>query len=314
MRVVFCGSGQFAIPSLRAIADSEHEIVGVLTQPARPRGRGGMLARTPVGELARRMRLNLIETAAINAPESVERIAALSPEVLCVVDFGQMVRAAVRATAPVSTFNLHGSLLPQLRGAAPINWALIRGYQTTGVTTFELADKMDAGPMYLQKSLEIGATDTAEQLRRRLAELGSRVVCETLELLAAGQARPIPQDEARVTMAPRLTKADGLIQWSREVLDVHNLIRGCWPWPAGRAVYPRDDGKETVVSIALSEVASAAGRAVPGTVDEEYLVATGSGRLRIVQIQPAGGRLMAWRDFVNGYRVRPGCVFTSLQE
>jgi methionyl-tRNA formyltransferase len=314
MRVVFCGSGQFAIPSLRAIADSGHELVGVLTQPARPRGRGGKLTSTPVGELAARMRLNLIETEAINAPESIETINALSPEVICVVDFGQMIRAAVRKTASVSTFNLHGSLLPHLRGAAPINWALIRGYRTTGVSTFEVADKLDAGAIYLQESLAVGEAETAEQLRRRLADLGGRAVCQTLEMLATGQAAAIGQDESRVTLAPRLTKADGLIQWDREAMDIHNLIRGCWPWPAGRAVYRRDDGRETVVSIALSEVAQAAGRSVPGTVDEEYLVAAGSGRIGILQIKPAGGRLMAWRDFVNGYRVCPGSRFVSLRE
>jgi len=234
MRVVFCGSGTFAVPTLRAILDSTHEVTGVVTQPPRRAGRGGGMRPTPAAELARGAGLALLEPPDVNDEAAVAAVREMRPDAICVAEFGQMLRPAVRGTAPLGAFNVHASLLPELRGAAPVNWAIIRGYAATGVTTFSLVDRMDAGPIYMRKQTPVQPGETAEQLRKRLAELGAEAACETLGLLADGRAQPVEQDGARATLAPRLVKADGLIDWSAPAEVVANRIHGTWPWPGGR--------------------------------------------------------------------------------
>jgi methionyl-tRNA formyltransferase len=308
MRVVFCGSGVFAVPSLRAVGSSAHELAGVVTQPARRAGRGGKMRPTPVDEAARAAGMDVLECPNINAPSAVEWIQDKRPDVLCVADFGQMVRSAAREAARVDAFNLHGSLLPELRGAAPVNWAIIRGHTRTGVTTFSLVDKLDAGATYLQAATDISPDETAEELRQRLAEIGAEVVCRTIDLLAEGNAKPTAQDESAVTLAPQLTKGDGIIDWAAPAEVVRNLIHGTWPWPGAQAVYHRQDGYRTQVAIARAAVEDGTAD-VPGKIDADLCVGTGECRLRIRQIRPAGKRLMEWRDFVNGFRPQPGDCF-----
>ena len=306
MKLVFCGSGSFACPSLRAVVQAGHEVAGVVTQPARPAGRGGHVRPTPLAEQARQLGLKVMEFPSINAPDSVAAIGALSPAVLCVVDFGQLVRQEVRDLAPLGAFNLHGSLLPELRGAAPVNWAIIRGYTRTGVTTFSLVDRMDAGPIYLQEALDIDPRETAEELRQRLAQVGAGAVCRTLELLAGGAAAPQPQDDARVSLAPKLKKSDGYLDFAGDAASLRNRIRGAWPWPGGQCVFHHRSGKQTALTLACAAVSELDSPLTPGALDAQGLVATGRGRLGIEQLKPAGGRLMSWRDFVNGYRAGEG--------
>ena len=305
MRVLFCGSGTFAVPVLQAILATDHEVANIVTQPPRPAGRGGKLRPTPVAEFAAASGLAAEPCENVNAPQAAERVAQLAPDVICVVDFGQFISQRVCGLAAYGAFNLHGSLLPELRGAAPVNWAIIRGYRRTGVTTFSLVDRMDAGDVYLREALEIDPRETAEELRARLAELGAETVCRTLGMLAAGWASGEPQDEACATYAPRLTKADGRLDFSATAETVRSLIHGCWPWPGGQAVFRKAGGKDTPVILARASVTPGpAGE--PGVLDEQLHVVTGDGRLAIEQIKPAGKRLMAWKDFVNGYRVSPG--------
>ena len=184
MRVVFCGSGEFALPSLHACCQSGHEILAVITQPARRAGRGGTLRPTPVALAGGELDLPVIECADINAADMVARLKEMRADAMIVVDFGQMIRLDARQSARLDVFNLHASLLPELRGAAPVNWAIMRGYRTTGVTTFSLVDKMDAGDIYLQLSTDIDPHETAQELKTRLAKLGSHAVVKTLEMLA----------------------------------------------------------------------------------------------------------------------------------
>lgn len=309
MRLIFCGSGAFAIASLTAAQRAGHQVLRVITQPPKPSGRGGKVHVTPLADAARAAGLTVTEIQNINAPESVELIRADKPDVIVVADFGQMVRAAVRESAPLGAFNLHGSLLPELRGAAPVAWAIIRGYATTGVTTFSLVDKMDAGPIFLQAATDIRPTETAEELRLRLSEIGADLVCKTIDLLAAGQAHGQAQDESKATLAPRLKKSDAVIDWTADALAVRNRIHGVWPWPAGHAVFVRKDGHAVPVLIARAAAETGDSGLPAGTLDKDLLVATGRGRLRILEIQPAGKRLMAWRDFVNGQRTGPGDKF-----
>ena len=171
MRLILCGSGDFGVPTLQAILAARHEVVALVTQPARPAGRGGHLRHTPLSQAATVAGLRVLEIEKINRPESVAAIAELKPEVIVVVAFGQMIRAQVRGLAPLGAFNLHASLLPELRGAAPINWAVIRGYKRTGVTTFSLVDALDAGPMYVQAGMDISVEETVEDLKPLLAAI-----------------------------------------------------------------------------------------------------------------------------------------------
>jgi methionyl-tRNA formyltransferase len=274
MRVVFCGSGNFAAPSFRAIVDGAHELVGVLTQPPRPAGRGAKLRATPIAGAAAELSIDATECRNINSDE-------------------------------------HGSLLPALRGAAPVNWAIIRGHSVTGVTTFSLVDELDAGAVIAQEQTDIHPGETAEELKARLADMGSGLMSRTLDLLAAGRAERTEQDHSLATLAPMMKKSDGVIDWSADAESVNHLVHGAWPWPGGQAVFKRSDGKEYAVVIARAEVAPGPVTGAPGTVDDELCVAAGQGRVRILELKPAGKRLMAFRDFANGYRVARGDSFLT---
>jgi methionyl-tRNA formyltransferase len=305
MRVVFFGSGAFAVPVVRALASSPHELVQIVTQPARPAGRGGKLRPTPVAQAAGELGREVVECADVNAPEAVADVTALTVDVICVADFGQMVREPMRTAARLGAFNMHGSVLPELRGAAPMNWAIIRGYTQTGVTTFDMVDGMDAGDVYLIRTLGIAPHETLEELKPRMADLGAQVVLETLDGLASGTLAATPQDHSQKTLAPKLTKADGLIDWHSDAVTIRNLIHGTWPWPGGHAILRRSEGKDVEVTIARVAVVDE-GEGTPGVFDDDLLVGTGQGRLRILQVKPAGKRLMDWTDFANGCRVAAG--------
>ena len=306
MRIAYCGSGTFSVPSFQAVLATRHELVEVVTQPARPAWRGGRKRPTAIAQAARDAGLDPYECADINCDEAVARIRSSRPDVLCVVDFGQFIGQAVMDSAPLGAFNLHASLLPKLRGAAPINWAIIRGHRRTGVTTFRIVKAMDAGPIYIQRGTDIGPEESADALKARLAGLGAEVVCETLGLLASGWVEPVEQDHTQATRAPLLKKADGEIDFSADAEAICSLVRGTWPWPGAHTTLHLHDGRDVPVTLAAARPAEGPARAEPGALDEELVLATGAGRVRILQIRPAGKRLMAWRDFVNGYRPRAG--------
>lgn len=311
MRILVCGSGEFAVPSLRAIRAGRHEIVKVITQPARPAGRGGKLRPTPVFEAAGELGLEAREVVSINAPDVVAEVHEARPDVIFVADFGQMIRLPVRQCARLDTINLHASILPALRGAGPIRWAIVRGLAKTGVTTFSLVDKMDAGPVYLSAEIDILPEDTSVELSYKLAQIGADVTLGTLDVIEAGQVKPVPQDESLATLAPKMLKTDGLLDWTRDAVAIRNRIHGAWPWPGGQTSFVRKDGKEFDVTIARAVAEPFASAGETGVLDGELCVAAGSGRLRIVEIQPAGKRLMMWKDFANGYRASAGDRFVT---
>lgn len=312
MRIVFCGSGSFAAPSLQAILNSDHELTGVVTQPPRRAGRGSKLRATLVDDIARAAELQLLETSNINSVESVEAIAKMRPQVICVVEFGQMIRSQVRDLAEFDSFNLHASVLPALRGAAPINWAIVRGHTSTGVTTFSLVDKIDAGDVYLVQRTAIAPDDTTETLRAKLAQIGAGLVCQTLKVIGEGR-KPCPQNEQDATLAPLMKKADGRICWDQPAEVVRNLIHGMWPWPGGQAVY-HHQGRCIPVTIASACVVDGECDRAPGQLAADLSVCTGSGRVKIDRLRPAGKRLMEWRDFVNGFRPQPGDSFGEVTD
>ncbi len=314
MKIVFCGSGVFGLPTLKHLAGGDHEIAGVLTQPPRPAGRGGKVRPTPLNVLADELGLTVTPVASINDPEIVADIEAMDADVMVVVDFGQMVRLPARSAPRLGAYNLHGSALPALRGAAPVNWAVIRGLASTGVTVFSMVDRMDAGNIFANRETPIDPAETAEELQGRLAALGVEAVDETLDKLAAGQTEGDAQDESLVTLAPRLTKADGRIDFAADAVAIRDLIHGTWPWPGGQARYEPVRGKAVEVTIARARAAEETSSAVePGTVLDGLTIAAGTGRLEIVQLKPAGKKLIGWGDFVNGYRVEPGARFVHVQ-
>ncbi|MCE5325988.1 MAG: methionyl-tRNA formyltransferase [Planctomycetaceae bacterium] len=306
MRIVFCGSGSLAVPILSALARAGHTVLEVFTQPPRQSGRGRHVQPTPVAQAAAALGLAMQECAAINAAPTREHLAALAPDVIVVADYGQFIKDPTCATAKHGAFNVHASLLPELRGAAPINWAIIRGFARTGVTTFSLVPKMDAGDIYLQQATDIDPRETAEDLATRLAALGADLACRTLDLLAAGTAIRTAQDESKATLAPPMAKADGVIDWSADAVAIRNRIHGTWPWPGGQTVLRRRDGREQPVIIARAESLDAPPAGEPGTLADDLTISCGRGRLKIRELKPAGKRLMDWPSFVNGAHPTPG--------
>ncbi|MEI7836113.1 MAG: methionyl-tRNA formyltransferase [Planctomycetota bacterium] len=312
MRIVFCGSGGFAVPSLRALAGSRHEVPYVVTQPARPAGRGGKVRPTPVAVAAGELGLTLVECLNINEPQMVETIRSHKPDVIYVADFGQMVRVGARQAAGIGAFNLHGSVLPELRGAAPVNWAIIRRHRQTGVSFFSLVDRMDAGEVYATAHTPVGCDETAEELHDRLADMGAQMGLKVLDELEAGTARGIAQDESKATMAPKLTKEDGRLDFTVSADALAGRINGTCPWPGGQATLASKDGRVTPVTIARAMAQSGGAGLSPGELDPEMMVAAGIGRVQVLEIQPAGKKRMPWKAFLNGHRLAPGDRFVSV--
>ena len=314
MRLVFLASGAFAEPTLRWLHQSEHEVALVITQPARAGGRGRGLTPTPIRALADELKLPTLEADNVNTPEMVGRIQALGAPLGLVIAFGQKLGADVLATFTGGCINLHASLLPKYRGAAPIQWAILRGEGRTGCTVFRIVDRMDAGPILAADATLIHPDETAGELHNRLAIIGAETVQTALRLLIAeNAAKGTPQNEAEVSLAPKLDKSDGQIQFDRPVVQVINHIRGMTPWPGASARFEGTDGRwENVTVTRVRRVGEAARPAIPpGTLDARRFVAVGDGFLEILEIKPSSGRSMTWQDYLNGRRVSPGDRFTQ---
>ena len=231
MRVVFLGSGAFAVPSLEALLDRGHDVAALVTQPDREKGRGRALAATPTKAVAELRGLLVLQPRRIKDPAAIDELRALRPDVQVVVAYGQIVPRAVIDIPPLRTVNVHSSLLPRYRGAAPIHWAVVNGEAETGVTTMLIDEGLDTGPTLLARSTPIGPEETSPELEQRLARIGAEVLLETLDGLAAGTLTASPQDHARATLAPLLKKEDGRIDWSRPAEEIGRRVRGLLPWP-----------------------------------------------------------------------------------
>jgi methionyl-tRNA formyltransferase len=312
MNVILMSSGEFGVPTLRAIAASGHTLLRVITQPARPAGRKGKLRATPIATAAAELGLKVTECPDVNAPEFVAELTNLNADVICVVDFGQIIRAPARESARLEAFNLHGSILPALRGAAPVNRAILDGLTRTGVTTFLLADGVDTGDIYLTADLVMCPAETSGELRARLAELGAPLVIDTLDGLEAGTLEAKPQDHSQATDANKLSRADGFVDFTDTAQAIRRRVHGLWPWPGVHAVFCPQEGKLRDVILARVDVVEGdASGMLPGTLDGELRIATGEGFLQVLELKPAGKALMDWRSFVNGMRPKPGDQFES---
>ncbi|HEV8540238.1 MAG TPA: methionyl-tRNA formyltransferase [Nitrospiraceae bacterium] len=308
MRIVFMGTPEFAVPSLKALLRSDDSVGGVVTQPDRPKGRGGALAAPPIKLLSLQHGLPLLQPAKMKDPAFLDALRAWKPDCIVVTAFGRILPPAILAIPPRGCVNVHASLLPKYRGAGPIQWAIINGERETGITTMLMDEGMDTGPMLLQEATPILPGDTAGSLSARLADIGGRLAVETLRRVKEGTVSPRPQDHAQATMAPLLKKEDGLIDWTMAALAIANRIRGMSPWP-GAYTYAKDD-RLTIWKAAPIEGQGNATK--PGTIVEvkkdAILVAAGTGQLAITEIQPANSRRMNVAQYLPGHPLPLGLV------
>lgn len=306
MKLVFCGTPQFAVPSLERLAASGFDMQLVVTQPDRPKGRGMELTAPPVKQAAQRLKLPVIQPDKIkNNEEFHQQLARLAPEAIIVVGYGRLIPPWMLALPPRGNINVHGSMLPKYRGAAPIQWAIANGESVTGVTTMLLNEGLDTGDILLQRETEILPDDTSLTLAPRLAESGADLLVETLRGLEAGQIRPAPQDHSRATLAPILKKEDGQVDFQRSAVEIHNRLRGFQPWPGA---FTQFRGKN--LKLIAAQPTPGAPALPPGELrssGEKLNVGCGHGTvLELLQLQPEGKKAISAREFISGYRLNPG--------
>lgn len=308
MRIVFMGTPDFAVPSLEALLRSPDEVVGVVTQPDRPKGRGQTLAAPPVKLVCKRERIPYLQPTKMKDPAFLNALRAWQPDLIAVAAFGRILPPAILELPPRGCVNVHGSLLPQYRGAGPVQWAVIKGEKETGITTMLMDEGMDTGQMLLQERLAIRPDETSGELAQRLAELGGRLLIETIHRMKEGTLVPQPQDHARATMAPLLKKEDGEIDWTRRAVDLANQVRGMSPWPGA---FTEAGAEQWKIWRAVPASEHPAGQP-PGKVVQAsrsgIAVATGEGTLLITELQPPNRRRMSAGEYLAGHPIEPGLV------
>ncbi|MFT3787217.1 MAG: methionyl-tRNA formyltransferase [Tepidisphaeraceae bacterium] len=307
LRLIFAGSGAFGAPTLMRLIERETNVVQVFTQPDKPAGRGHALTPTPIGKLALERGLNLIRTADIN------REALPDADLLLVIAFGQKLAPQVVDHARLGSINLHASRLPSYRGAAPINWAVINGDAVTGNSVIRLAQTMDAGAVLAMSETPIGPRDTAGIIHDRLAAQGADLVEQVTHDLMNGTAREIPQDHARASKAPKLSRASSVIDWTRDAESIARQIRGMSPWPGCRVELCAADGSSLdrlTLMCATAEKENTSAR--PGMISTSGLVGCGSGSLQIIDLHPDSKRATDWERYRNGKRLTGGETLRSI--
>jgi len=308
LRIVFMGTPEFAVPSLLGLLRDAHQIVAVVTQPDRPRGRGLEQASPAVKLAAQRHRLLVCQPRSVKSPDFIRYVEGLEPDLIVVVAFGRILPRALLEVPKLGAVNLHASLLPRYRGAAPIQRAIMAGERISGVTTMYMSEKMDEGDIILSKELPIKPDDTAGTLHDRMMHEGAHLLVETVRLVSEGRALRVPQDPSEATYAPPLTSEDEVIDWNKTAEEIGNLIRGLNPWPGAHT--SRDGRKLKVFRAKVLDDASTGrpGEVVETRDKEGFVVQAGRGRVLVQEVQPEGGRRMDAASYLNGYRLRPGEV------
>lgn len=306
MKIIFMGSAAFAVPSLDALHNAGHEILTVITQPDKPAGRGRQLASPPAANEAKQLGLPLYQPKSIKSQKVVDKIRSLNPELIVVVAYGKILPGELIDIPKLGCINVHASLLPKYRGAAPINWAVVNGEEETGITTMLINEDLDAGDMLLKEFVRIEDSDTAITLHDRLCPLGAKLLLETIEGLKRGSIIPKPQDHSAATPAPLIKKEDGLINWSADAVSIRDLVRGMQPWPTAYTHFEMKVLKLLDVTVLDESVKDRPGSAK--VLGNFIVVATGRGRIRINELQLEGKRRMTSRDFLNGYKIRKETV------
>jgi methionyl-tRNA formyltransferase len=306
MRLVFMGTPDFAVPTLERLATSDHEIVSVVTRPDAQKGRGRRVSSPEVKTAAESLGLPVLQPESLKSKSFQDELRALEPDLFVVVAFLILPKSLLEVPRHGS-INLHPSLLPKYRGAAPIQWAVIKGERQTGISTFLLKPKVDAGDILIQKSVEIGSDETAGTLYERLKVEGAEVVAETVDGFAAGTLTPRPQDDGGATPAPKLTKETGRIDWTKSAEDIRNLVRGTNPFPGAFTEWK--NGILKVHSMRLTEGSGSAGEVLSADPKTGLVVAAGEGAVQLESIQPQGKKAMDDRAFLLGNAVDAGEQF-----
>lgn len=311
MRIVFMGTPDFAVPSLKALVEAGHEICGVFTQPDKPKNRGMKLQQPPVKEYAVSAGLTVFQPVKMRDGEALEILRTLNPDLIAVAAYGKILPVDILELPRLGCINVHSSLLPKYRGAAPINWAILNGEDETGVTIMYMAEGMDTGDILAQTKTPIDLDENAAQLFDRLADMGAKLLVDTVAALEAGKVHPIPQDEAQATRAPMLSKELSPLNWVRTARQLHDQVRGLYPWPAATAIL---DGIRC--KVLRTEITGETTGSAPGIVvqaDKKGLrVACGDGRiLDILELQPDGKKPMAAPAFLLGHPIPQGTTLTK---
>jgi len=305
LRIVFFGTPQFAVPTFDALRDSRHAIAGAVTRADRPRGRGQKTSDAPIKARAREAGTTVLQPEKLGDPDFLDRLRALNADLGVVIAYGRILTDAVLSIPRLGLINVHASLLPKYRGAAPVHRAIVAGETETGVTIMRVVKALDAGPMLARAVRPIGPDETSDRVEPDLAALGARLLVRTVDTIADGIWREETQDDSQATYAPRLTREDGVVDWTRFASHIHNQIRGLRPWPHAFTFH---DGARLI--LLGSSATAVTTDAAPGTIVEaagdRLVVATGFGALRLLEVQAEGGRPMAVRDFLAGHRLAVG--------
>lgn len=308
LRIVYMGTPDFAVPCLEKLVQDGHQILAVVTQPDRPKGRGQKLAYSPVKIAALAHNLPVLQPAKIKEPAFMEQMAALAPDVIIVVAFGQFLPKQMLALPPLGCINVHASLLPYYRGAAPIHWAVINGEPLTGVTTMYMDVGMDTGDMILKAETPIGPDETTGQIHDRLKDLGAQVLSDTLKLIAQQQAPRTPQEHEAATYASLLKREHEKISWCQSAVSIHNLVRGLNPWPGAYCLH-----NDSILKVWKTKVGDTTEmELMPGRIEaitpDAIVVQTGKENILLLEVQPANKRRMTGGEYARGYGLKPGDV------
>ena len=304
MRIIFFGTPAFAIPSLVALLQSEEEVIAVVTQPDKKKGRGRVSSPSPVKELAIDRGIKILQPVNIKDPLFLNGLSKIMPEIIVVVAYGKILPAQILRLPSHGCINVHASLLPKYRGAAPIQWAIINGEKKTGITTMLMDEGLDTGNILLQEETEISSDDNAETLGNKLAEIGASLLIRTIKGIRSGYIKPIPQ-KGTPGYAPPLKKEDGRLNWSKTATEIFNFVHGMYPWPCAYCYLNKE-------RIRITRVKILEGSGIPRRVEktgEELIVGTGEGLISIIELQPEGKIPMSAKAFLQGRRLKEGAFF-----
>jgi methionyl-tRNA formyltransferase len=312
LKLVFCGTPAFAVPSLHSLlSDSYFQVAAVVTQPDRPRGRGKKTASSPVKDVALLAGIPVYQPEKIRSQSSLDYFKRLVPDVVVIIAYGQIIPPALISIPRLGWINLHGSLLPKYRGAAPINWAIINGEKVTGLTTMQIDAGLDTGPMLLKYQTGIGPDETVPDLYGQLAEAGAPLIVDTLKKLDRGEITPTPQDNSQASLAPPLKKEDGRIDWFLPAPKIYNRIRGLQPWPGAFTTYRGATCRIWGKPLKPVAAGGTPGIILPTQEDGLLVICGGATVLRVEEIQVEGRNRITDREFMNGARIAPGEHFAS---
>ncbi len=311
MKLIYMGTPQFAVPPLRALIEAGHSIAGVVTRMDKPAGRGRGIAQPPVKLFAQEHGLTVYQPKRVRDSAFLETVRTLAPDVIVVAAFGQILPKEILTLPPLGCINIHASLLPKYRGAAPINWSILQGDAETGITIMRMDEGMDTGAILTQESIPIGPKDTAGTLSEKLSQLGARMIVDALPLLESGALKPHAQDGSKATSAPPLKKENGLIDWTVPAAEIEYRIRGLFPWPGAYSFLEGGLVKIQEAEVLAEEAEPALVYRGSGETPE---VGAGRGRLRLLKVQPAGGKVMSGPEFLRGHRGIIGKKFENSQK